>query len=115
MRPPTRDPHGDATTSEEGRVVARSIYITSAEGDTGKSTIARTVAQKLDDNGLLGASFFFKRGHADRSHAKLVFPTIARQLADKFQEVGRLIAGALDRDSLVCNRQLMSRSERDSI
>lgn len=82
------------------------IFWLCGKAGTGKSTIARTVARKLDDNGLLGASFFFKRGHADRSHAKLVFPTIARQLADKFHEVARSVAAALDRDSFVCNKQL---------
>ena len=82
------------------------IFWLCGKAGTGKSTIARTVAQRLDDNGLLGASFFFKRGHADRSHAKLVFPTIARQLADKFHEVARLVAAALGRDSFVCGKHL---------
>lgn len=88
------------------------IFWLCGKAGTGKSTIARTVAQKLDDNGLLAASFFFKRGHLDRSHAKLVFPTIARQLADKFQEVGRLIASALDRDSLICSKELKAQFDQ---
>ncbi|KAJ5902836.1 hypothetical protein N7495_003364 [Penicillium taxi] len=33
---------------------------------TGKSTIARTVVQGFKERGLLSASFFFKRGEADR-------------------------------------------------
>ncbi|KAJ5735203.1 uncharacterized protein N7483_000328 [Penicillium malachiteum] len=33
---------------------------------TGKSTIARIVAQRLRDRGLLGATFFFKRGKGNR-------------------------------------------------
>ncbi|KAI7081261.1 hypothetical protein KC356_g9235 [Hortaea werneckii] len=87
------------------------IFWLCGKAGTGKSTIARTVARNLDDNGLLGASFFFKRGHADRSHAKLVFPTIARQLTDRFHEVARSVAAALDRDSFVCNAtQLLTTS-----
>ncbi|TKA65217.1 hypothetical protein B0A55_11914 [Friedmanniomyces simplex] len=50
--------------------------------------------------------FFFKRGRSDRSHAKLLFPTIARQLADLFPEVGHTVANALDQDSLLCDKHL---------
>jgi hypothetical protein len=85
---------------------SKRIFWLCGKAGTGKSTISRTVAQKLDDEGLLGASFFFKRGRADRSHAKLLFPTIARQLADLFPSVARAIAAALDQDSLLCDRYL---------
>jgi len=82
------------------------IFWLCGKAGTGKSTISRTVAQKLDDDGLLGASFFFKRGRADRGHAKLLFPTIARQLADLFPNIAHAIAAALDQDSLLCDRYL---------
>ncbi|GAB7334663.1 hypothetical protein MBLNU13_g06614t2 [Cladosporium sp. NU13] len=58
-----------------------------------------------------GASFFFKRGRADRSHAKLLFPTIARQLADLFLDIAHAIAAALDQDSLLCDRYLKTQFE----
>lgn len=32
---------------------------------TGKSTISRTVAQRLAEEGTLGGSFFFKKGETD--------------------------------------------------
>lgn len=82
------------------------IFWLCGKAGTGKSTVSRTVAQKLDDNGFLGANFFFKRGRADRSHAKLVFPTIARQLADLFPDIARAVAAALDQDSLLCDKCL---------
>ncbi|OQE20906.1 hypothetical protein PENFLA_c015G01918 [Penicillium flavigenum] len=47
---------------------------------TGKSTIARTVAQSLAKRGLLGATFFFKRGEAEGGKAKYSISSIARQL-----------------------------------
>lgn len=47
---------------------------------TGKSTISRTMAKKFQTRGLLGASFFFKRGEGDRGNATRLFPTITRQL-----------------------------------
>lgn len=82
------------------------IFWLCGKAGTGKSTIARTVAQKFDEGGLLGASFFFKRGRADRSHANLLFPTIARQLADMFPEICQTIASVLDQDSLLCDKHL---------
>jgi WD40 repeat protein len=50
---------------------------------TGKSTIARTICQHLEETGLLGASFFFSRQVAERRHAPNVVRTIAYQLARK--------------------------------
>lgn len=47
---------------------------------TGKSTISRTVAKLFEQDKLLGASFFFKRGEADRGNAKRLFPTIKKQI-----------------------------------
>jgi hypothetical protein len=88
------------------------IFWLCGKAGTGKSTISRTIAQKLDDDGLLGASFFFKRGRADRSHAKLLFPTISLQLADLFPDIAHDIAAALDQDSLLCDRYLSTQFER---
>jgi hypothetical protein len=85
---------------------SKRIFWLCGKAGTGKSTIARTVAQKLDDDGLLGASFFFKRGRAGRSHAKLLFPTIARQLADLFPAIACAIATSLHQDSFLCDKHL---------
>jgi hypothetical protein len=85
---------------------SKRIFWLCGKAGTGKSTVSRTIAQKLNDDGLLGASFFFKRGRGDRSHAKLLFPTIARQLADLFPNIAHAIAAALDQDSLLCDRYL---------
>jgi len=82
------------------------IFWLCGKAGTGKSTIARTVARKLDDDGLLGASYFFKRGRAGRSHAKLLFPTIVRQLADLFPAIARAIATSLEQCSLLCDKHL---------
>ncbi|KAJ5520270.1 WD domain protein [Penicillium fimorum] len=58
---------------------------------TGKSTISRTVAKNFQDQGLLGASFFFKRGLGDRGNATRFFPTIAKQLMNKIPELRAII------------------------
>jgi len=96
------------TTDQAGK----RIFWLCGKAGTGKSTIARSVAKKLDDDGLFGASFFFKRGRAGRSHAGLLFPTIARQLADLFPAIARAIAASLDQDSLLCDRYLSTQFDR---
>lgn len=91
---------------------SKMIFWLCGKAGTGKSTISRTIAQKLDDAGQLGASFFFKRGRADRSHAGLFFPTIARQLADKFPDLRYEIAIALEDDSLLCEKHITRQFDR---
>ncbi|KAJ5164331.1 uncharacterized protein N7500_006161 [Penicillium coprophilum] len=49
---------------------------------TGKSTISRSLARSMEERGILGASFFFKRGESDRANLSKFISTIARQLAD---------------------------------
>ncbi|KAF4545816.1 Vegetative incompatibility protein HET-E-1 [Lasiodiplodia theobromae] len=58
------------------------IFWLNGMAGTGKSTISRTVAQSFADEGVLGASFFFKRGEKDRSSAALLFTTLAARLAN---------------------------------
>ncbi|KAJ7611256.1 hypothetical protein FB45DRAFT_844055 [Roridomyces roridus] len=47
----------------------------------GKSAIMHTLCQQLQDAGIFGGSFFFKRGHASRGNAAALFTTLAYQLA----------------------------------
>ncbi|KAF7344231.1 putative nwd2 protein [Mycena venus] len=47
----------------------------------GKSAIMQTLCRRLQDAGRLGGGFFFKRGHATRGNAKMLFATLAYQLA----------------------------------
>ena len=51
---------------------------------TGKSTIAQTIAERLFADSRLGASFFCSRGTDDRSNLRLIFPTLAFQLAQRY-------------------------------
>ena len=53
---------------------------------TGKSTIAQTVGERVFADGLLGASFFCSRDFKDRSDLHFIFPTLAFQLAHKYQK-----------------------------
>ncbi|KAJ7767651.1 hypothetical protein B0H16DRAFT_1787053, partial [Mycena metata] len=47
----------------------------------GKSAIMQSLCRRLENAGLLGGSFFFKRNHQTRGNAKVLFATLAYQLA----------------------------------
>ncbi|KAF2858019.1 hypothetical protein K470DRAFT_199906, partial [Piedraia hortae CBS 480.64] len=70
------------------------IFWLSGKAGTGKSTIARTVADELARQGYLVGSFFFKRGHGELGRARSLFPTIARQMADFVPSISHKIAAA---------------------
>jgi hypothetical protein len=53
---------------------------------TGKSTIARTLCERLDKEGLLGASFFISRDQLARRDANNIIHSIAHQLAVGFRQ-----------------------------
>ncbi|THY81471.1 hypothetical protein D6C95_09104 [Aureobasidium pullulans] len=57
------------------------IFWISGMAGTGKSTIARTIALKLQEKERVLASFFFVRDNAASESAKDFFTTIAKQLA----------------------------------
>jgi hypothetical protein len=59
---------------------------------TGKSTIARTVADKYSVQKRLGASFFFSRDSEDVNHAGEFFATIAARFVSVVTM--RLVPGA---------------------
>ncbi|PLB50832.1 WD40 repeat-like protein [Aspergillus steynii IBT 23096] len=59
------------------------IFWLKGAAGTGKSTIARTVAERLHKRGHLVRSFYFARGRGDRGTGKLLFTSIAKQLAEQ--------------------------------
>ncbi|KAK1083181.1 hypothetical protein LTR33_003426 [Friedmanniomyces endolithicus] len=109
-----KHPHRHACSDRKLVVRANGIRIIWLYGKagTGKSTIFHTVAQTLDDAGLLGASFFSTRGRAGRSHGKLLFATIASQLAIFWPDIRHAIAAALDDEPLLCEKYLTVQFEK---
>ncbi|KAM5544476.1 hypothetical protein V8D89_002136 [Ganoderma adspersum] len=60
---------------------SKAVCILTGGAGTGKSTIASEFARRRDDEKDYGASFFFVRGVEDLDSTRLVFPTLAYQLA----------------------------------
>ena len=100
------------------------IFWLNGMAGTGKSTIARTIAKKYYEVGRLGASFFFTRGGLASSRA--LFPSLARQLADKEPELRRYICEAVANNSSISQQGLehqwrrlilepLSRANKDSV
>ncbi|MCJ1324912.1 hypothetical protein MMC10_001574 [Thelotrema lepadinum] len=79
---------------------------------TGKSTISRTIAQEFDNQGKLGASFFFKRGEGDRGNASRFFPTIVAQLVRHLPSMKTYVQRALDDDSAIASKTLKEQFEK---
>ncbi|KAJ7738236.1 hypothetical protein DFH07DRAFT_984400, partial [Mycena maculata] len=72
----------------------------------GKSAVAQSLCQRLQEQRLLGGSFFFKRGHPSRGNANKLFPTIAYQLALMHPELSCSISQTVERDPAIVDRSL---------
>ena len=73
----------------------RCIFWLNGMAGTGKSTIARTVAQSFRSHNSLGASFFFSRGTGDLGNAARFVSSIAYQLAGMSTSIKRHICEAV--------------------
>ena len=62
------------------------IYWLNGLAGTGKSTIAKTIAERVFADGRLGASFFCSRDFEDRRNFQVIFPTLAVQLARRYTQ-----------------------------
>ncbi|KAK3392046.1 hypothetical protein B0T20DRAFT_72359 [Sordaria brevicollis] len=85
---------------------SHTIFWLQGMAGTGKSTVSRTFARKLQMMGALGASFFFKRGDGDRGIARLFFPTIATQLAQQVSAFGWSLKERVEREPDIGNKSM---------
>ncbi|KAI1592502.1 WD40 repeat [Pyrenophora tritici-repentis] len=110
--PSTRTELLDEITTWANNKDGKSIFWLSGMAGTGKSTIARTVAQSFASRGQLGASFFFKKGEGERGNASRFFTTIATHLVAC--EPGMLpgIRKTLDEDSTISHKALKDQFEK---
>ncbi|PWY66946.1 hypothetical protein BO83DRAFT_391421 [Aspergillus eucalypticola CBS 122712] len=84
----------------------KTIFWLSGVAGTGLTTISRTVARKLQERELLGASFFFKRGEGDRGKASQVVTTIVKQFMIALPQMRKELATALENDLMIVSKSL---------
>lgn len=89
----------------------KNVFWLNGMAGTGKSTIAYTIAGRLNQQtapgrATLGASFFFNRGERDRASAALLIPTIARQLRHNIPLLAEHINQVVKADPDICIKAL---------
>ncbi|KAL7948153.1 hypothetical protein V8C42DRAFT_275523 [Trichoderma barbatum] len=75
---------------------SQAIFWLNGMAGTGKSTISRTISETLASENRLAASFFFKRGEADRGGLAKFFTTIAADLVQRQPRFGPRVKEAID-------------------
>jgi len=88
------------------------IFWLNGAAGTGKSTIARTVASRFNEQGGPSASFFFKRRDGDRGNANLFFTTIADQLVSKEPMMLQSVKEAIDSERGIAKKTLKVQFEK---
>lgn len=73
------------------------IFWLSGLAGIGKSTIARTIAEKAAGDGVLGGSFFFLRNDEKLGNITHLFPSLAYQLAKHHESYLSLIGTAIEK------------------
>ncbi|KAJ6555343.1 hypothetical protein DFH09DRAFT_1037964 [Mycena vulgaris] len=84
----------------------RSIFWLRGPAGAGKSAIMQSLCERLQDTGRLGGSFFFKKGHTTRGNAKVLFATLAYQLALSNHHLNPLISRTVEDDPSVTARSI---------
>jgi len=79
---------------------------------TGKSTIVQTVAERVFADGRLGASFFCSRDFEDRSNLHFIFPTLAVQLARKYNGFRSIFVPLVWSDPGIIHESLYGQMEK---
>jgi len=79
---------------------------------TGKSTIAQTFAERSFADGKLGASFFCSRDFESRRNLRIIFPTLAFQLAHRYPRFRDELLVALGASPDVGRESLCSQIEK---
>ncbi|KAJ2929581.1 hypothetical protein H1R20_g7510, partial [Candolleomyces eurysporus] len=72
----------------------------------GKSAIAQTLAERYEDEGILGAAFFFDRTSPNRNNPSMLVTTLATQLARYIQGLENGIANAISQNPTIAQAAL---------
>ena len=88
------------------------VYWLNGLAGTGKSTIAQTIAERTFADGRLGASFFCSRDFENRSNLRLIFPTLAIQLARKYAEFRSVFVPLVQSNPGIAHESLYNQMEK---
>ncbi|KAL5089055.1 hypothetical protein Trisim1_005912 [Trichoderma cf. simile WF8] len=91
---------------------SKCIFWLNGMAGTGKSAISRTIAKRLQAKQLLGASFFFKTGEANRGNATRFFSTIASQLQTRIPGMADHLRKVIDSEPQISTKSLKQQFER---
>ncbi|KAH7188005.1 hypothetical protein DER44DRAFT_816379 [Fusarium oxysporum] len=91
---------------------AEAVFWLNGMAGTGKSTISRTVAESLARETRLSASFFFKRGEADRGTTAKFFATIAADLTRKDPIIARHVTGIVENDPAIFRKAMREQFDK---
>ncbi|KAF9554830.1 hypothetical protein CPC08DRAFT_712585 [Agrocybe pediades] len=96
---------GSGTTADARMNEKPILWVKGAAG-AGKSAIARSVAERCSEEGLLLGTFFFGATDATRNHVGRVVATIAYQICRILPELRELVTTVVENDPLVFSRSL---------
>jgi len=88
------------------------VYWLNGLAGTGKTTIAQTIAERIFQNGQLGASFFCSRDFEDRSNLQFIFPTLAVQLARRYTEFRSILVPLVQSDPTIVHESLYGQMDK---
>ena len=97
-----------------GDFTGPSIFWLKGLAGTGKSAIARTVAERCVASGVLGASFFCSADPILENHnnPSAIFPTLAFQLAYKYSKVRSTLIPHLQSNPDIAHESIESQAEK---
>lgn len=94
------------------KLESHAVFWLNGMAGTGKSTISRTIAESMAADNSLGASFFFKRGEADRGGLLKFFTTVAADLVQRLPGFALSIKQAIDARPDIIRGSLRSQFEQ---
>ncbi|KAF7964467.1 hypothetical protein HWV62_7308 [Athelia sp. TMB] len=87
------------------------IFCLKGVAGSGKTAISNAVAQALNADGLLSSCFFFDRANASRNTPRLLFSTIARDIAGLYPAIAADIAASLEKEPALASAHLSRQFE----
>ncbi|KAF7967176.1 hypothetical protein HWV62_35628 [Athelia sp. TMB] len=87
------------------------IFCLQGVAGSGKTAVSNAVARFLSEAGLLASCFFFDRADASRNTPRLLFSTMARDIAALYPAIAEDIAAKLDQEPSLASANLSRQFE----